>query len=164
MATDDRKEILDKIQDYLDVTSIAEAATASLTAADSGKTFWIDGSTSAATYTLPAPSAGLYFRWKWTANCNNAVIIQTADITDTTGDMLKGGVLVCAAADNNLFIENGANVNTATFDDNVANSAAGAGSWVEVICTEDPTWYIRGILNSTTDADTDGSAIFSNAD
>lgn len=141
----------------------AEAATATLDASDSGKTFWIDGSTSAATFTLPAPAAGLNFKWIWTANCNNAIVIQTADITDTSGDMLRGGLLICAAAALNTFLEASGDVNTITVDDNAANLAGGVGSWIEIICTEDAVWFVRGILNSTTDNDSTGSQ-FTDAD
>lgn len=134
-----------------------------LTAADSGKVFFVNADTGATAYTLPAPAAGLHFKWIVTANCDNATTIATADLTDTSGDMYKGGLLVCAAAAVNTFVEAGANVNTITLDDNVVNGACGAGSWLEVICNEDPTWFVTGVINSTTDADGVGSAIFSNA-
>ena len=140
-----------------------EAATQTLDANDSGKTFWIDDSTSASTFTLPAPAPGLNFKWIWTANCNNAIIIQTANITDTSGDMLRGGLLICAAAALNTFLEASGDINTITVDDNAANVAGGVGSWIEIICTEDPIWFVRGILNSTTDADSTGSQ-FTDAD
>lgn len=145
------------------LTSVTEATTTILTAADSGKTFWIDDSTAVATYTLPAPEVGLKFKWIWTANCNNAITIKTADITDTTGDMLRGGLLICAAANLNTFLEASGDVNTLIIDDNDADNAGGIGSWVEVICTEDPIWFISGVLNSTTDADSVG-AHFTDAD
>ena len=144
--------------------SLTEAATVTLTAADSGKTFWINGSTSAADFTLPAPVIGLTYRWVWTANCNNAITITTADTTDTTGDMFLGGLLISAAAAVNTFVETAADKNKMTFDDNVENCAGGAGSWVEVICIADAVWFVRGIMNGTTDADGVGSAIFSDVD
>jgi len=144
------------------VTEAAGAAVA-LTAAMSGKTFFINSDSGATTYTLPAPAAGLHYKWIVTANCTDATIIKTADITDTTGDMLVGGLLVCSAAAVNTFVEAGANVNTLTLDDNVNNAGQGAGSWIEVYCTEDPTWFITGVLNGNTDVDGTGSALFSNA-
>jgi hypothetical protein len=136
-----------------------EAATQTLDADESGKTFWIDGSTGASTFTLPAPAAGLNFRWIWTADNNNAIVIQTADITDTSGDMLRGGLLICSAAAVNTFQEASGDENTITVDDNAADKAGGIGSWIEVICTEDPIWFVRGILNSTSDADSTGTQI-----
>jgi len=144
--------------------AIAEAATEVLVAADSNKTFFVDAATSAANYTLPTPVAGLRYKFIWVANCDNAVTITTADTTDTTGDMLRGGLLICAAAAVNTFVEAASDVNKATFDDNVENGAAGIGSWVEIICAEDAVWYITGVINSTTDADGVGSAIFSDVD
>jgi hypothetical protein len=144
--------------------TISEAASTTLVAADSGKTFFVDAATAAATYTLPTPVAGLKFKFIWVANCDNAVIIQTADTTDTTGDMLRGGLLVCAAAAVNTFVEAASDVNTLTIDDNVVNAGGGIGSWVEIICAEDAVWYVTGVINSTTDADGTGSALFTDAD
>jgi hypothetical protein len=135
-----------------------------LTAADSGKVFFVNADTVATAYTLPAPAAGLHFKWIVTANCDNATTITTADTADTSGDMFKGGLLVSAAAAVNTFVEAGSDVNRITLDDNVVNGACGTGSWLEVICTEDPTWFVTGVINSTTDADGVGSAIFSDVD
>lgn len=154
---------------YLDVVdistgllSVSEAVTTTLTSADHNKVFFIDAATAAATYTLPAPVAGLTFKWIWVANCNNAITIKTADITDTTGDMLTGALTVWAstAATNLTVRENPANGNTLVLDDNAANSGAGIGSWVEITCAEDAIWYVTGIVN----ASSTGSALFSNAD
>jgi hypothetical protein len=64
--------------------------------------------------------------------------------------MLRGGLLVCAAAAINTFVE--------------ANAGGGIGSWVEIICAEDAVWYVTGVINSTTDADGVGSALFTDAD
>ena len=144
--------------------SVTEISTKILTAADSGKTFFVNSDSGAATYTLPAPQVGLKFKWIVTANCTTATVIKTADTTDTTGDMLRGGLLVCAAAAVNTFVEAASDVNTLTLDDDVTNGACGIGSWVEIICTEDPTWFVTGVINSTTDADGVGSAIFSDTD
>lgn len=155
---------LDTLEAAVLVESISEAATTVLTAADSGKTFFVDAVTTAANFTLPTPVAGLKYKFIWVADCDNAVTITTADTTDTTGDMLRGGLLVCAAAAVNTFVEASGNVCKATFDDNVENGAAGIGSWVEVICAEDAVWYITGVINSTSDADGVGSSIFSDVD
>jgi hypothetical protein len=141
---------------------VEEGLSQTLTAADSGKVFFINSDTTAADYVLPAPSAGLTFKWVWVNDCNNAMTITTADTTDTTGDMFKGGLLICSAAAVNNIEEAGANISKLTFDDNVANQAAGTGTWVEITCTEDPTWFVSGVVNSTTDADSTGSH-FSNA-
>jgi len=144
--------------------SVTEIVTTILTAADSGKTFFVNSDSGAATYTLPAPEVGLKFKWIVTANTTTALVIKTADITDTTGDMLRGGLLVCSAAAINTFAEASGDVNTLTLDDDVNNSGCGIGSWVEIICTEDPTWFVTGVINGNTDVDGTGSAIFTDAD
>lgn len=145
--------------------AIAEGTGAAvvLTAADSGKVFFINGDTGATDYTLPATVAGLTFKWVWTANCNNAITITTADKTDTTGDMFLGGLLISSAAAVNNFLESAADNNTITVDDNAANTAGGPGTWIEVICTEDAAWFVHGVVNSTSDNDSTGSH-FSDAD
>lgn len=136
----------------------------SLTSQESGKTFFIDGSSSASTYTLPAPRAGLNYKWIWGANCDAETKITTADHTDTTGDMLRGGLLVCSAAAVNTFIEASGDMNTLSVDDNVDNKAAGAGSWIEIYCVRDAEWLVTGVLNGNTDADGNGSVVFSDVD
>jgi hypothetical protein len=128
-----------------------------LTAADSGKVFFINGDTGATAYTLPATVAGLHFKWIWTANCNNAITIATADTTDTSGDMFRGGLLISSAAAVNNFLESAADMNLITVDDNAADKAGGPGTWIEVICTEDTTWFVHGVVNSTSDTDSTGA-------
>jgi len=142
----------------------AGTTTTVLTAADSGKTFYIKA-VGAATYTLPAPAAGLYFKWLWTVDNTDAVIIKTADIADTTGDIFLGGLLVCAATAVNTFVETAtADTNTITMEDDAAKCGGGIGSWIEVICTEDPIWFVHGVVNSNTDADNVGVGLFTDAD
>lgn len=136
-----------------------------LTAADSGKVFFINSDSGATTYTLPAPVAGLHFKWIFTGNNDSATIIKTADTTDTTGDMFRGGLLLVSTDNDVTFVEASAtDCNTLTLDDNLANAACGYGSWVEVICTEDPTWFIHGVINGNTDTDGTGAAMFSDTD
>jgi len=144
---------------------ISESVTTVLTAAQSGAVFFVNADTATATYTLPTPKAGLKFKWIFTGDCNNATVIQTADNTDTTGDMFEGGLMVFSAAAVITYVEpGGADINTLTVDDNVNDRACGAGSWIEIYCTEDPTWVVTGVLNGNTDVDGDGSAMFSDAD
>ena len=140
------------------------STTVVLTASDSGKTFFVNADSGVSAYTLPAPVAGLKYKWIVTANCDTATTITTADTTDTTGDMLRGGLLVCSAAAVNTFAEASGDVNKITLDDNVANNGQGIGSWLEIICTEDPTWFVTGVINSTTSANGVGSNIFSDVD
>jgi hypothetical protein len=141
----------------------AGTTTTVLTTADSGKVFNIKA-VAAATYTLPAPAAGLYFKWIWSIDNTDAVTIKTADLTDTSGDMFRGGLLVCAAAAVNTFVEAAGDVNTIVMEDDAAKCGGGVGSWIEIIGTEDPTWFVRGIVNSNTDADNAGVGLFVDTD
>jgi hypothetical protein len=143
---------------------MTEAATTTpLTTADSGKVFFVNGDTAAATYTLPTAAAGLYFKWVWTADCDSAIVITTSDHTDGTGEMIVGGILFCAAAAVNTFVEAGANANTITLDNNVNETRGGAGSWIELVATEAKTWHLSGILNGNVDATDVGSSVITNA-
>lgn len=143
--------------------SVTAAATTVLTAADSGKVFFI-GDSGAVDYTLPDAAAGIKYKWVVIADETDATTITTSDTTDTTGEGFDGGLLICAAAAVNTFIESGADTNRITLDDNVVNGACGKGSWLEVIGIKDNTWFVTGVINSTSDADGVGSAIFSDVD
>lgn len=144
---------------------ISESVTTELTAAQSGAVFFVNADTSTATYTLPTPKAGLNFKWIFTGDCDNPTIIQTADNTDTSGDMFEGGLLLVSTVDLVQYIESGgADVNTLTVDDNTDNRACGAGSWIHIYCTEDPSWLVTGVINGGTDSNGNGSAMFSDAD
>lgn len=143
--------------------SVTAAASVTLTAADSGKVFFI-GDSGAVAYVLPDAAAGLKFKFIVIADETDATTITTSDTTDTTGEGFDGGLLVCAAAAVNTFVESGADTNRITLDDNVENGACGKGSWLEIIGVKANTWFVTGVINSTTDADGVGSAIFSDVD
>lgn len=143
--------------------NISAAASTNLTAADSGKVFFI-GDSAAVNYVLPTCEAGLRYKFIVIADETDATTITTSDTTDGTGEMLRGGLLVSAAAAVNTFIEASGNINKITLDDNVENGACGIGSWIEIIGTKAKTWFVTGVINSTTDADGVGSTIFSDVD
>lgn len=143
--------------------SITAATSVTLTAADSGKIFYI-GDSGAVDYILPTCAAGLKFKFVVIADETDATTITTSDTTDTTGEGFDGGLLVCAAAAVNTFVESGADTCKITLDDNVVNGACGKGSWLEIIGIKAKTWFVTGVINSTTDADGVGSAIFSDVD
>ena len=143
-----------------------EASSRTLVAADSG-TIFVCGSGSAADFTLPAASPaniGVVFTFVWTAAEVDAITITTADTTDTTGDMFVGWILSCNAAAVNTIAQFAADSNKLTFDDNVANTGGGPGTWCEVVCVSDAKWFVRGILEGDSDADGVGSAIASDVD
>lgn len=144
--------------------SMTEVVTSTtLTAADSGKVFFVNSDSGTADYILPVPKVGLHFKWIISANCNTATTIVTADIADTSGDDFVGGLVVQAADAKTLFLEPGANENTITLDNNLTNTAQGAGSWLEIYCGEDPNWIVIGCVNANWEAGSTGGAIFSNA-
>jgi len=140
-----------------DRKSVTAAATTVLSAADSGKIFNID-TVAASAYTLPTIAAGLHFKWIWSIDNTDAVTITTKILTE---DVFAGGLLVCAAAAVNTLVETTATSNTITMEDDAAKCGGGTGSWIEVICTEALTWFVRGIVNSNTDADNAGVGLFS---
>lgn len=143
--------------------SVTAAASVTLSAADSGKVFFI-GDSGAVDYILPDAAAGLKYKFVVIADETDATTITTSDTTDTTGEGFDGGLLVCAAAAVNTFVETGADTNKITLDDNVVNGACGKGSWLEIIGIKANTWFVTGVINSTTDTDGVGSAIFSDVD
>ena len=148
-----------------DKKAISESVATALTAAMSGSVFFVNGDSSTGLFTLPAPVAGLHYKWVWTGNNNTATVIKCADTTDTSGDQFIGALLVISADNDTTLVETtDVDTNTLTLDDNVDNAACGIGSWVEVICTEDPSWFIHGVINGNTDADGTGSAMFSDTD
>lgn len=145
--------------------SLTEATATVLTAAMSGKVFFVNGDSANGAFVLPAPAAGLHYKWIFCGNNNTALTITTADTTDNTGDMFRGGLLLVSTDNDVTFVEASAtDCNTLTLDDNLDNAACGYGSWVEVICTEDPTWFVCGVINGNTDPDGTGSAMFSDTD
>jgi len=142
------------------------AVSKTLTAADSG-TIFVCGGGSAADFVLPAASAdniGVSFKFVWTASETDAITITTADTTDTTGDMFVGGILFCAAAAVNTIAQLAADKNKLTFDDNVANTGGGPGTWIELVCISKANWFVNGIVEGDSDADGVGSAIGSDVD
>ena len=140
--------------------SVTEVATTVLTSADSGKVFFINSDSGAADYTLPAPKAGLHFKWVVVEDCDTATTITT---DNTTGDDFVGGLYV-KGGDNDVsrFPEAAADDCKITLDNNVTHTAQGAGSWIHIYCGEDPDWIVTGVINANWEAAGTGEAIFSN--
>lgn len=143
--------------------NIAQAATTVLTAADSGKIFFI-GDSAAVAYTLPTCEAGLRFKWIVIADENDATTITTSDTTDTTGEMLRGALYQLAADNDSTVVELSGDTNRIILDDNAANSACGIGSWVEIIGTKSKTWFVTGVINGTTGATGTGAGLRADVD
>ena len=145
---------------------VVDGVSKTLAASDSG-TIYHMGTGSAADFVLPAASEaniGTTYMFVWSAAETDAITITTADTTDSTGDMFVGGILSCNAAAVNTVAQFAADHCKLTFDDNVANTGGGPGTWVEITCIAKAKWFVRGILEGDSDADGVGSAIASDVD
>ena len=154
--------------DQLDPSGVrvVDGVSKTLAASDSG-TIYHMGTGSAADFVLPAASVaniGTTYMFVWSAAETDAITITTADTTDSTGDMFVGGILSCNAAAVNTVAQFSADHCKLTFDDNVANTGGGPGTWVEITCIAKAKWFVRGILEGDSDADGVGSAIASDVD
>ena len=115
---------------FQDVETLAAAAT--LTAADSGKTYILKAA-AGATIVLPALKAGVHFKFIiGSAFATTDWIIDSAE-----GDNIEG-----------LLIVNGASVVASGEDQiNFVNSAETVGDHVEFAC-DGTNWYVTGAGNS----------------
>lgn len=105
------------------------AATETLVAADSGKTIFLSSATEFAT-TLPAPAAGLKFRFIVAAAPSGA---SYTVVTNGGDNVIEGSATVNGAA------VAAVNEDTITFTD----GAAAVGDWVEVV-SDGTSWYVSG--------------------
>tara|TARA_R100000008_G_scaffold86752_1_gene81363 strand:- start:6214 stop:6786 length:573 start_codon:yes stop_codon:yes gene_type:complete len=145
-----------------------------LTRADSGKMYLLDATdeTGAVTVTLPTLSTdivGTHYTFCVTDPSDGGFGIKTGDVTDTTGDMFVGYVMLGAdqASDtsggaNGRMVAPAANDSLLTMDGNLANGGGEAGSTVKVTAVSATTWYCEGFV-LTDDANSTGASIFSNA-
>ena len=99
-------------------------ADTTLTAADSGKTIFLDGSTTH-DVTLPSAKTGLTFTF--------FLVNATADVDNITAHNGKS----TAGSGNTKII----------FDQ---SGGAAAGDWVQITCYNDDDWYVVGLSNQAT--------------
>lgn len=104
-------------------------ATNLITAAESGKTFFLSSATEFVS-TLPAPAAGLRYKFVVAAAPSGA---DYTVVTTSSANIIEGGVVVNGAS------VAGANEDTITF----ADGAAAVGDWVEVI-SDGTSWFVSG--------------------
>ena len=107
-------------------------ATNTLTAAQSGKTLFLNSATEFVT-TLPAPVAGLKYRIVCKAAPSGA---SYTIVTASSANILIGGVTCATADDLGSWDADG---DTITF----VNSQSVVGDWVEVI-SDGTSWYVSG--------------------
>ena len=123
--SNDVSRILDKYETL--------TADVTLTGADSGKTFLISGT--GYTVTLPAPSAGLKFKFVVSAAFSTDTVVQTPS---DNRDILNGGVIV-----NGAIVEADA-VDKVTFED----GAESIGDFVE-ISSDGTNYFLFGNGNAS---------------
>jgi hypothetical protein len=131
---------LDEIKNALDTaSSVADLTAAStLTAADSGKTLFLNSATEFAT-TLPAPAAGLKFRFVVKAAPASA---SYTIVTAESAHILIGGIneLEVDTSSDGPYVADG---DTITFADGVAV----VGDYVELV-SDGTSWYVSGQANA----------------
>ncbi len=112
-------------------------ATNTLTAADSGKILFLNAETEFAT-TLPAPAAGLHFKFI----CKAAPASASYTIVTASSNVMIGGIneLEVDTEDDGPYIADG---NTITFVDGTAV----VGDWVELV-SDGTSWYVTGQANA----------------
>ena len=124
--------------EVLNTVGSVATPTKSLTAEDSGTTFFVDISTVSIVATLPAPQAGLHYKFILSVASDNEATKDFLLNTHDDGTDINGSVIV-----------NGAHVEVTNATSAVAlDSSAGAatvGDFFEVDC-DGTDWYIRGSL------------------
>ena len=149
----------------------ATDATYQCIASDSNKTFILDTNTALA-ITLPA-DADIEIGWNArflmaSDHANTAITIKCADVTDTTGQLMIGGldVQMTAVAAASVFqgyatAAVASNISQIALDHDLADNEASVGTDFTIMKTAANRFFVSGHVASS-DADGDGSAIFSN--
>lgn len=128
---------------YVPVT-VPDAATYTVLAQNSGLTHWLPDLTADITITLPAPKAGLKFKFAYagaTADAQDWLIVAASSY-------FKGGGLhvdsdAGSGADECIPVFSDGDSN-----DNLTVLTPQAGTWVEVECGDDATWYVNAMVVS----------------
>ena len=137
-----------------------------LSVSDSGKLLYLD-SASALTVTLPTDAntfIGYSVKFIVQRPNDNAYTIKTGDIADSGGDDFVGGIILATttAGDCN-FIAPAADDCNIVLDANADNTGCEKGSWVELTKLSADQWMVAGFVYSD-DADSDGTALFTDSD
>ena len=149
----------------------ANDATYQCLASDSNKTFILDTNTVLA-ITLPA-DADIEVGWNArflmvTDHANTAITIKCTDVTDSTGQLMIGGldVQMTAAAAASTFqgyitAAVASNISQIALDHDLDNNQAAIGTDFTIMKTAANRFFVSGKL-ATVDADGTGGAVFSN--
>lgn len=117
----------DVVRMFRDSEKISAAKT--LTAADSGKTFWLDAA-AGATVTLPALKDGLNFKFVVASNfATSNWVIDSAEGDNIEGSLVVAGAAVVAGAEDQI---------------NFVNSAETKGDFVQLECNGS-LWFVSGV-------------------
>ena len=137
-----------------------------LTNDDSGSLFALN-STSALTVTLPTDAncdIGCHYKFIVQTTNDNAYTISTGDNADSGGDDFVGGVILASTtAGYGFAVVPAANDCNIILDGNLADTGGEKGSWVDVTKITADEWMVQGCVYSD-DADTDGTALFTDTD
>ena len=153
-------------------------ASKSLTAADSGKIFLLDADAEGTNcvITLPVLSTSIIgTEYKFIiidpsdgAGNPGGFLIKTGDVTDTSGDMFAGGVVLAAAqASNASGAANGRAVLAAAddsqinLDGNLANTGGEVGTSICCTAISATEWFVSGVV-ITDDTNSTGASVFTN--
>jgi hypothetical protein len=117
------------------VGSVA-SPTKTLTAADSGKTFFCDISTVSVVCTLPAPAAGLHYKFVMSVASDNEATKDFLLNTNSDSVDINGSIIV-----NGAHVEVTSATSAVAIDSN--DGAATVGDFLEVEC-DGTDWYING--------------------
>ena len=117
----------DVVRMFRDSEKISAAKT--LTAADSGKTFWLDAA-AGATVTLPALKDGLNFKFVVASSfATSNWVIDSAEGDNIEGSLVVAGAAVVAGAEDQI---------------NFVNSAETKGDFVQLECNG-TNWFVSGV-------------------
>lgn len=128
--------------------TIPDATTYTVKAQDSGLTHWIPDLTANITITLPTPKAGLKFKFAYAgaaADAQNWLIVAA-------GSYFKGGGVYVDTDAGDLADEVFPVFSNGNSNDNLTVLTPQAGTWVEVECGDDATWYVNAFVASATAA------------
>ena len=141
-------------------------ASITLTNADSGSVLALN-STSALTVTLPTDAncdIGCHYKFIVQTTNDNAYTISTGDNADSGGDDFVGGVILASTtAGFGHAVVPAANDCNIILDGNLADTGGEKGSWIDVTKIAPDEWMVQGCFYSD-DADTDGTALFTDTD
>jgi len=124
----------DNPQTGLVLATKTTTADTTLTAADSGKVIFLDGSTTH-DVTLPSAASGLNFTFFLIDATADVDIVQAAATEDFVGNITAhNGKDTAGASDTKIIFDQ--------------TGGAAVGDWVQLICYNDDDWYVVGLSNT----------------